>query len=201
LGRYTLSTREIALVSVFSAIWIGAEITLGPIIGRLQLGPFTMHGSVNRIVGWFLMLLLARLTGKFGRVSVMSLVASLGTRVTRLSAIEGFVVGAGYVLGGIVFDALYFAFVVPSGRLKSESLAKTRILAVSTLSGLSAILPYLLLKLSVLGVLGFLILSPQYFYSAVKGTVLSLVGIVAAMAVSNRCSLERFWTHPRELRK
>ena len=194
MGRYTLSTREIALVSVFSAIWIGAEITLGPIIGRFALGPFTMHGSVNRVVGWFLMFLLAKLTRKFGRVSVMSLVVSLGTRVTRLAAIEGFVVGVGYVLGGFVFDALYFTSGVSFGSPKSEGMTKTRLLVISTLSGLSAIVPYLLWKLSVLGFFGFLILSPQYFYSAVKGTVLSLVGVMVAIAVLNRRSLERFWT-------
>lgn len=194
MGRYTLSTREIALVSVFSAIWIGAEITLGPIIGRFALGPFTMHGSVNRVVGWFLMFLLAKLTRKFGRVTVMSLVASLGTRVTRLAAIEGFVVGLGYVLGGFVFDLLYSTLVIRSGMSKSDDLSRTQVLAISTLSGFSAIIPYLVWKLSVLGVPGFLIFSPQYFYSAVKGTVFSLAGIVAAMAVFKRRSLEGLWS-------
>jgi hypothetical protein len=194
LRNGSLSTREIALISVFSAIWIGAEMTLGPIVGRFTLGPLTMHGSVNRVLGWFLMLLLAKLTGRFGRVSVMSLVASLGTRVTRLAAVEGIIVGAGYILGGFVFDALYFTL----SRARATDPKKAELLVISIMSGTSAILPYLLLKLSVLGIAGFLIFSPQYFYSALKGTMFSIIGVFGGVAAWKAGSLEKFCWHSSE---
>jgi len=48
-----VNTREIALVSIFSAVWVVSQIYLGPVIGQLT----TLHGLVQRFMGWFLMLI------------------------------------------------------------------------------------------------------------------------------------------------
>ena len=48
-----MNTREIALVSIFSAVWVVSQIYLGPVIGQLT----TLHGLVQRFMGRFLMLI------------------------------------------------------------------------------------------------------------------------------------------------
>jgi uncharacterized membrane protein YciS (DUF1049 family) len=58
-----------------------------------------------------LMLILANVSGVFGRVSIMALVASLGTRLIRLSPLTGIIVGVGYVLGGLIFDIMFFGLI------------------------------------------------------------------------------------------
>ena len=56
-----------------------------------------------------MMLVLAELTGKFGRVSTMASIVAIITRVIRRSAsLYVFVVGLGYALGGLTFDILFF---------------------------------------------------------------------------------------------
>jgi hypothetical protein len=47
-----MDSRDIALISVFAAVWMVAQITLGPIIGRFSVGLVSLHGVVNRVVGW-----------------------------------------------------------------------------------------------------------------------------------------------------
>ena len=94
-----MDSRDIALISVFAAVWMVAQITLGPIIGRFSVGPVSFHGIVNKVVGWMLMVVLAYRSGRFGKVSTMTLIASLGTRIIRSSPLSGFVTGVGYALG------------------------------------------------------------------------------------------------------
>lgn len=84
-----------ALISVFAALWIASQITLGPVIGSISLGLVSLHGTVNRVAGWMMMLVLADVTGRFGRVTLRASVASLATRVIRLSALTGIIVGIG----------------------------------------------------------------------------------------------------------
>jgi len=178
-----LTTKEIALMATFSSIWIASQVTLGPVVGGLSIGPFSVHGAVNRIVGWALMLILAELASGFGRVSVMAAIAALVTRVIRTSPIEAVTVGAGYAVGGVVFDALFYApALVPLKRKYHGGYVTVS----SLVSGTSAIVPYLLLKLSVLGSSAFLSLVPLYAYSTAKGTILSLAGTVLGSAISSR---------------
>ena len=60
-----IETREFDLIAVFSTLWIAAQGILGPIFGQLGIGPFSLHGVVNRLVGWLLMFVLAEFTGWF----------------------------------------------------------------------------------------------------------------------------------------
>ena len=168
-----METREIALISVFAALWMVSESLLGPVVGRLSLGPFTLHGVVNRVVGWMLMLVLAKATGHFGRVTVMTLVASMATRLIRASPLEAIVVGLGYALGGLLFDVIAF---LPGLRNLEGRAGAAHVLGASFASGLVASAPYLLLKLFLLGPLGFLAASLVYSYSTVKGVAFSLLG-------------------------
>lgn len=175
-----LNTREITLIATFSAIWISSQVTLGPVLGTLSLGPFSMHGAVNRIVGWSLMVILAELTSAFGRVSAMAGIAALVTRVIRASPLEAVAVGAGYVVGGLVFDSIYHTPVLASLRRKYSS---RYAVAASIISGTTAIIPYLLLRLSVLGSSAFLSLIPLYAYSTAKGTFLSFLGALVGLTL------------------
>ena len=113
----------------------------------------------------------------------MAAIAALVTRVIRASPLEAVTVGAGYAVGGLVFDALLYVPILIALRRKYPS--KYFIMA-SLVSGTSAIVPYLLLNLSVLGSSAFLSLVPLYVYSTVKGTILSLLGTVLGLAVSPR---------------
>lgn len=73
------NAKDLAFISVFSAVWIVSQIFLGPWIGQIT----RQHGVINRLVGWLLMVVLAELTGRFGRVSLMSATAALATRIIR----------------------------------------------------------------------------------------------------------------------
>lgn len=175
-----MRSREIALITVFAALWMAAEISLGPLIGRLRVGPLSLHGVVNRVVGWMLMLIMAEVTMRFGRASAMSLIAATGTRIIRLDPLEGFVVGAGYALGGLVFDILFFT---KPGMSLRGTWRRLYLLSSSAVSGALANAPYLLWRLYVLGFYGFLILSPTYITSTVKGILFSIIGTTLGLSV------------------
>lgn len=129
------------------------------------------------------MLVLAEITKKFGAVSTMATIAALATRIIRRAAIEGMIVGLGYALGGIAFDLL--ASLPSKSKLRGRN-RNMYLLFVSTVSGTAASLPYILVKLSVLGVYGFLALAPIYVYSTLRGTILSVVGTIAGLSVLSR---------------
>jgi len=168
-----MKAKEIASIAIFAAIWIAFQTSLGPIVGRFQLGPLSLHGVVNLMVGWFLMLILAEICGKFGRVSVMASIAAIGTRSVRVSLAEGLIVGAGYALGGILFDALSFISIKNNLRGKKRSVY---LLTVSSITGLTALFPYLLLQFLVLSMPAFIAKTPLYIYFAVKNIVFSALG-------------------------
>ncbi|MCW3974671.1 MAG: hypothetical protein NWE86_00295 [Candidatus Bathyarchaeota archaeon] len=62
-----MKTRDIALIAIFSAIWMALQVQFNPIVGRFFIGPFSLHGSVNRIVGRCLLTVLAERTEGFAR--------------------------------------------------------------------------------------------------------------------------------------
>jgi hypothetical protein len=163
-----MKSRELALLSVFSALWIAAQLTLGPVLGRFSIGPISLHGSVNRVVGWMLMVIFADLSGEFGRVSLMALIASLG---------------AGYALGGLAFDAMYFGWY---GWKPSSRSGKTFLLVVSIISGTLAMVPYIILKFSMLNIEAFLALIPLYAISMLKGTLFSVAGTSVGLSIIPR---------------
>jgi hypothetical protein len=178
-----ITTRETALIAIFSAICIASEIVLGRVVGRFSLGPISLHGVVNRVVGWMLMLIMAETCQKFGRVTLMSLVAALGTRIIRVSALEGLVVGAGYALGGFTFDLLFF--IPPMIGLGKRSRELYLILA-SAISGSLAITPYLLYKFAATGPVAFLALLPLYVVSTTKGILFSIAGTSLGLSIYSR---------------
>ena len=177
-----ITTRETALIAIFSAIWIASEIVLGPVVGRFSLGPISLHGVVNRVVGWMLMLIMAETCQKFGRVTLMSLVAVLGTRMIRLSLLEGIAVGAGYILGGLAFDAMFFT----CAKGLRERPRVLLILSSSAVSGILASLPYVVLQLLVTSPEAFLALTPLYLTSTLKGTLFSVAGTSLGLSISSR---------------
>jgi len=128
------------------------------------------------------MIVLAELTNRFGRVSLMSPIAALATRIVRRSAsLYALTVGLGYALGGLAFDILYF---LPfASNLEGRS-RKIYILACSVLSGIIAAVPYLTFKFYMLGLPGFLALSPVYAYYLLKGTLLSFFGSLIGLSLT-----------------
>ncbi len=177
----TLKTKDISLIASFSAMWTVLQIYLGPIIGRFSIGPISLHGSVNRIVGWLLMTVLAEQTIGFGKITLMTVIAALGTRPIRGNILEGAIVGVGYAFGGLIFDALI--------NLKSQRRGSFYIL-ISIISGLAASAPYLASKIYFLGLQGFMIASPAYIFSAAKGVFFSFLGSSLGLGVNG--SLRRF---------
>jgi len=178
-----IDTKHLALISVFSAIWIVSQIYLGPLIGQIT----RQHGVINRVVGWLLMVVLAELTGRFGRVSLMSAIAAFATRIVRRSAsLYALTVGLGYALGGLVFDILYF-LLYPQ---KFEGRRRKIYISVSSiLSGIIAAVPYLVFKFYVLGLHGFLALSPVYAYYLIKGTSLSFFGSLIGLSFTPKIEM------------
>jgi len=161
-------------------LWIVSEIYLGPVISRIT----PVHGVVQRTLGWFLMLVMARLTGRFGRVTVMAAIASSVTRVIRPGRIYALFVGFGYALGGITFDLLCFFSIARNLKGKAE---KAYLLGISALSGSIALIPYLLFNLSLLGFEGFLLWVPFYILdSGVISVALSVLGTLTAISLLPR---------------
>ena len=163
--------KSLAMATVFSSLWIAGQLVLGPIVGRLSLGPLNLHGVVERVLGWFLMATMTWLTARFGRITLMASVAAIGTRLFRPPSFESITVGAGYALGGLVFDFLYFQ--TRAHRSQNRSVYEFWIVLFSAMS---ASAPYLLWKLFTLGLPAFLLLSPLYALDVAKGLVFSSIG-------------------------
>jgi hypothetical protein len=156
-------------------MWIVMQIYLGPMIGQLT----QIHGIIQRMFGWFLMLILAKLTGRFGRVTTMTIIASLATRIIRPGPIYSLFVGLGYAMGGFTFDLLYtFSF----DYLENRSL-KIYLLGISIFSGIIAFIPYLLLKFSSLGFYGFTIWIPFYSISMLRSLILNVLGTSIGISI------------------
>jgi hypothetical protein len=130
------------------------------------------------------MLLLAELTGKFGRVSIMAAVAAAATRTVRRSAsLYVWVLGLGYFLGGLTFDLLFFMPIANNFEGKTR---KAYLLTISILSGLVVLIPYLFFKLYTLGIYAFIAFIPKYAYSTVKGSILSFLGTFIGLSVLSK---------------
>lgn len=175
-ARLRFNTKELALISVLTSLWIVSQLYLGPVISQTT----SVHGVTQRVIGWFLMLTLAGLTGRFGRVTAMAAIASLATRVIRLGRLYSWFVGLGYALGGLTFDLLYF---FPTAKNLKGKAKKTYMLSISVLSGTVALIPYLLFRFSVLGFYGFLIWIPLYAYTAIKNVALNVLGTLIAISI------------------
>ena len=141
------------------------------------------------------MLVLAELTGKFGRVSIMASIVAIITRVIRRSAsLYVFVVGFGYALGGLAFDTLFFLPVMNTLRGKKR---KIYLVLISIISGAIASAPYLIYRFSVLGPAGFIALSPLvYIPNTIKGVLFSLLGTLFALSFSSR--IKPIWSVSKE---
>ena len=170
------STKELALISVLTSLWIVSQLYLGPVISQTT----NVHGAIQRVMGWFLMLTLARLTGKFGRVTAMATITSLATRVIRTGPVYSLFVGFGYALGGLTFDLLYFFPIAKNLKGRAE---KTYLLGISVFSGTVALIPYILFKFSVLGFYGFLVWIPLYAYSSIKSVTLNVLGTLIGISI------------------
>ncbi len=176
------STKELALISVLSSLWIVSEVYLGPVIGQLT----QVHGVVQRFFGWFLMLVLAWLTGRFGRVTAMASIASFATRIIRPGQVYSLFVGFGYALGGLTFDLLFF---VPKAKGFGGNTAKVYLLSMSAVSAAVASIPYLLFKLWTLGYLGFMFWVPLYSYEIARSTVLSVLGTLTGISIAPKIEI------------
>ena len=173
-----MKNREIALISMFSAVWIASQMYLGPMIGQLT----TVHGVVQRFMGWFLLLIIAELTGRFGRASALATVAAFATRVIRRSgSLYIWVVAVGYTLGGVAFDALFF---LPVTKRLHGANRSGYLIAASLISGILAIFPYILYKLLTLGLYPFLVWLPLYLSTPWIDVGLNVAGTTAALLVA-----------------
>ena len=130
-----------------------------------------------------LMMIFADLSGEFGRVSLMALIASLTTRIIRLSPPTGLVTGAGHALGGLAFDALYFG---RHGWKPSRRSGTTFLLVGSIISGTLAMVPYIILKFSTLNIEAFIALIPLYAISILKGIFLGVAGTSIGLSIMPR---------------
>lgn len=165
-----MNTKEIALVSVFSAVWIAAQVSLGPLISQL----IGIHGVIQNLVGWLLMLIVAELTGKFGRVTTMATVAALATRMVHVSpSLYVWAVGLGYAIGGLTFDLLFF---IPRVSGLERKIRKAYILPIALISGVIANAPYIFFKLFTLLLPAFIIWAPMYVPFMIKDLILNVLG-------------------------
>lgn len=168
-----MNTKEIALITTTAAAWASIQLVLGPYIGRISIGPISFHGAVNRLVGWFLMTTMSFIVTRFGRITSMTLIAALITRIIRLRLIEGLLVGLGYILAGLTFDLLINV---------KGSRTTLYYIVVAVTSGFVVLIPWWMWRIYILTPMGFLLLFPYYAYSLIKGLVLSVLGTSLALA-------------------
>lgn len=162
---------------MFAALWVTAQIALGPLLG--QLAP--IHGIMQRLVGWLLMVFLAEIVQQFGRVSLMATIAALATRIIRQSgALYLWVVGLGYAFGGLTFDFLFF---LPHTRRLTGRRRHGYLLIISGLSGTLAVVPYLLFKLATMTGPAFLVWLPLYVPTAVTNVGLNVLGTAMGLSL------------------
>ncbi len=128
------------------------------------------------------MTVMAEQTVGFGKITLMTATAAFGTRIIRANPLEGFIVGFGYTLGGLIFDSLI--------HIKYQKKTGYYLL-ISSISGLAASLPYLLSKVYFLGMAGFIIASPIYIFSTAKGLLFTLVGTGLGTHVNYR--IKKMW--------
>lgn len=172
-----MNSREIALISLFSAIWVASQITLGQAIGQIT----GLHGLTQRFLGWFLMLLLAEITERFGRVSLMATITASATRIVRYSAaLHLWVVGLGYAIGGLTFDILFF---IPSMRGLKGSYRAGYLIVASIASGVVTTLPYILFQLFSLGSVAFMVWLPVYLPKELLNLGLNVLGTLTAIVI------------------
>jgi hypothetical protein len=173
-----MKNRDIALISMFSAMWVASQLYLGPMIGQLT----TVHGVVQRFMGWFLLLIVAEVTGRFGRASLLATIAAFATRIIRRSAsLYIWVVAVGYAFGGVVFDALFF---LPVMRRFQGAHRNGYLIAASLTSGILATVPYILYKLMTLGLIPFIVWLPIYLPKASIDVGLNVAGTIVAFLVA-----------------
>jgi hypothetical protein len=163
-----MKIRELTLIVMFSALWVTLELSLGHIIGRISIGPISFHGVINRMVGWLLMTVLAEQVRGFGKITLMTVIASIITRVQRVSILEGLIVALGYILAGFIFDILV-------NIKRNRGLRYYNIIGIIT--GFMATLPYWISRIYILGFVGFVLSFPVYAYSAIKGLFFSVIGV------------------------
>ena len=162
---------------MFAALWVAAQLALGPLLGQLT----PIHGIMQRVCGWLLMVLLAEILNTFGRVSMMAAIASLATRVIRQSgALYIWVIGFGYALGGLAFDLLFF---LPYARTLTGRRRHIYLLLASGISGTLAIVPYLLFKLGTMTPTAFLVWVPLYLPTAVSNVALNILGTALGLSL------------------
>jgi hypothetical protein len=168
-------------------LWIVSQIYLGPVIGQIT----RVHGVIQRMFGWFLMITLAGLTGQFGRVTAMAVVTSSATRIIRPGPVYSLFVGFGYVLGGLTFDVLYFLSFRKRVRGKTR---KLYLIGISAISGIIALIPYVLFKLSSLGFYPFLIWIPLYSITMIRSVTLNVLGTITGITILPRIKVWAYKT-------
>jgi hypothetical protein len=92
-------TVDIALVSVFCALWVVLNITLGPLSFRL-LGLPVLHDFAV----FFTLLLVAWVTGKFGTASLVGIIGSIFA-----SFLVNPLIMIGFVVSAVLFDVIMTA--------------------------------------------------------------------------------------------
>ncbi len=170
-----MKTRELTLIVIFSALWVALELSLGQVVGRLSIGPITFHGAINRIIGWLLMTVLAEQVSGFGKITLMTIIASIITRIQRINILEGLIVASGYILAGFIFDILV--------NIKSTR-GRFYYFFIAIVTGLIAVIPYWFSRIYFLGFMGFLLSFPIYAYSAIRGLILSILGVYIGISLN-----------------
>jgi hypothetical protein len=132
-------------------------------------------------MGGLLMPILAELTNRFGRVSLMATIAALTTRIIRRSvALYVWVVGLGYAVGGVTYDIL-FSLIIK--RVQQVRLRYVYLILISLLSGILTTVPYIIYKLTSLGSLTFSLWFPLYLPKAIVDIGLNVLGTTTAILI------------------
>lgn len=119
------STIDVSLVSVFCALWVVLNLTLGPLSFQL-LGLSVLHD----VAAFFTLLLTTWATGKLGTASLVGTIGSIAAIL-----IGAPLVVAGFAAASVLFDVLMS---LSHHRLDATSIAVLTTLFATTVSAYSA---------------------------------------------------------------
>ncbi len=151
---------NIALISIFSALWVVLNLTVAPISFRLTGLPV-----IHSVIIFLILLLVTWATNQFGAASLVGIIGSV---IVLLAG--GPIPVLGFILGAITFDLI---FLINHHRVSFKPISMGIAILATIVAAFSA------------SIVNFLLVSPAFAISVWAGLVIvgGIIGIVIAFPI------------------
>jgi len=151
---------NIALISIFSALWVVLNLTVAPISFRLTGLPV-----IHSVIIFLILLLVTWATNQFGAASMVGIIGSV---IVLLAG--GPIPVLGFILGGITFDLI---FLINHHRVSFKPISIGTTILATIVAGFSA------------SIVNFFLVSPAFAITVWAALVIvgGIIGIVIAFPI------------------